>query len=539
MKVPVWAWGVVLPLTLLSLAPLGVVGFSWLQPQPDIWDHLRAHVLPDVLRNTLVLCVAVGAGVLVLGVGLAWLTAVCEFPGRRFWSGALVLPLALPAYVLAFVHVGLMDYSGPVQTAWRAFWGPEVPFMAVRSLGGAAIVFCLALYPYVYLLARQAFLTQGMQCMQAAQTLGLTRVQAFWRVAVPMSRPWWVAGVSLAGMELLADFGTVAIFNVDTFTTAIYKTWLGMFNLPVASQLASLLALAVLALVWVEQMARARRRFGAAARPQAQGRVVLRGWRAGAATAACAVVLAAAFAVPMVQLLWWAAQVMAADMDARYWGFVWHSVLLASLTATLVLAAALLLSYAQRHAQGKAWPAPWIDHCVRSANLGYAVPGMVLSVGLFIPIAWLDGYWLAWAHALGWSSAPALKGTLLVMALALTARFLAVGFNPIAAAMQRITPHQEQAARTLGLGTWASLRRLHLPLLRSGLLGAALLVFVEVMKEMPITLLTRPFGWDTLAVRIFEMTSEGMWDRAALPAVCVVGASLLPIWMLVRESEHA
>ncbi len=539
MKLPLWTWVVVLPLTLLALAPLGVVGLSWLQPQPEVWSHLRAHVLPDVLLNTLVLAVAVGTGVLVLGVGLAWLTAVCDFPGRIFWSGALVLPLALPAYVLAFVHVGLMDYSGPVQTAWRSVWGPEAPFIAVRSISGAVIVFCLALYPYVYLLARQAFLTQGMQCIQAAQTLGMTRVQAFWRVAVPMSRPWWVAGVSLALMELLADFGTVSIFNVDTFTTAIYKTWLGMFNLPVASQLASLLALAVLALVWVEQMARARRRFGAAARTQAQARIVLRGWRALAASLACFAVLLMAFIAPMVQLLVWALRVMETDMDARYWSFVWHSVLLSSLTAALVLAGALLLSYAQRHAQGKAWPAPWIDHCVRSANLGYAVPGMVLSVGLFIPIAWLDGYWLAWAHSLGWASAPALKGTLLVMALALTARFLAVGYNPIAAAMQRITPHQEQAARTLGLGTWASLRHLHLPLLRSGMLGAALLVFVEVMKEMPITLLTRPFGWDTLAVRIFEMTSEGMWDRAALPAVWVVLASLLPIWLLVRESEHA
>jgi len=537
MTLPRWPLWVVLPLALVTLTPLAVVGASWVQRAPDVWQHLRDYVLAGVLLNTLVLTVCVGLGVAVLGVALAWITVMCEFPGRRWLSGALVLPLALPAYVLAFVLVGLMDYSGPVQTLWRAATGLSGGFPSVRSTGGAVLVFCLALYPYVYLLARQAFQTQGAQCIQAAQTLGLGWNRAFWRVAIPMARPWWAAGIGLALMEVLADFGTVAIFNIDTFTTVIYKTWLGMFNLAVASQLASLLALGVLALVWLEQSARARRQFAPSAKGQSRTRIALTGAAAWSATGACVLVFTAAFVAPVLQLLYWVVQAAAADLDARYWQFVLHSLMLSGLTALVVLAAALSLAYAARAAEGQRGQRA-VAALVRMANLGYALPGMVLSVGLFVPVAWLDARLLAWTQSLGLAPLPVLKGALAVMVIALAVRFMAVGFNPIQAAMQRITPNQERAARSLGLGAWQSLRRLHVPLLRPGLLSAALLVFVEVMKEMPITLMTRPFGWDTLAVRIYEMTSEGMWERAALPSVCVVLAGLLPIFLLVRKSEQ-
>jgi len=537
MTPPRWPLWVVLPLALVTLTPLAVVGASWTLSEPAIWQHLRDHVLAGVLLNTLVLMVCVGLGVALLGVSLAWITVMCEFPGRRWLAGALVLPLALPAYVLAFVHVGLMDYSGPVQTLWRTATGLQSSFPSVRSTGGAVMVFCLALYPYVYLLARQAFQTQGMQCLQAAQTLGLSRRQAFWRVAIPMARPWWAAGIGLALMELLADFGTVAIFNIDTFTTVIYKTWLGMFNLTVASQLASLLALGVLGMVWLEQGARERRQFGSSPKGQVHTRLVLSPATAWAATAACVLVLTAAFVAPVLQLLYWAVQVAPTDLDARYGEFVLHSLMLSGLTALVVLVAALALAYAARASEGQSGQRT-MAALVRVANLGYALPGMVLAVGLFVPVAWLDDRLLAWTHSLGLAPLPLLKGALAVMVTALAVRFMAVGFNPIQAAMQRITHNQERAARSLGLGAWQSLRRLHLPLLRPGLLSAALLVFVEVMKEMPITLMTRPFGWDTLAVRIYEMTSEGMWERAALPSVCVVLAGLLPIFLLVRKSEQ-
>ncbi len=522
-------------LSLLTLVPLAVVMGSWLQPQPEVWEHLRAFVLPAVLQNTLWMALGVGVVVTVLGVSLAWLTAMCEFPLRRFFAWALVLPLALPSYVLASVMVGLLDYSGVVQTVLRQYLGPTAGLPSIRSITGAILVFGFVLYPYVYLLARQAFITQGRRAMEAAQTLGMPRGTAFFKVALPMSRPWWAAGITLALMEMLADFGTVAIFNVDTFTTAIYKAWLNLFNLSAASQLASLLAMTVLLLVWLEQRARGQRIYtatGATARASQQERIVLRGAAAIMAVIGCVLVLLMAFIVPVVQLLQWALAVAPTDWDARYWGFIAHSLLLASFAALLVVGAGLWMAYAQRQHPGR------LTHWgVRLSTLGYALPGMLLSVGLFVPVAWLDlqlmPFWQSW----GVMPAPVIKGTLVVMLLALSARFMAVGFEPMQAAMQRITSHQEQAARSLGLNRWQTLRRLHLPMLRSGWLGASLLVFVEVMKEMPITLMTRPFGWDTLAVRVFEMSSEGMWERAALPSLCIVAAGILPVILLVRETE--
>ena len=526
---PAWS---VLWLSLPTVVPLVVVLGSWLSPQPEVWSHLNEFVLPAVLKNTALMALGVALMVIVLGVGLAWLTAVCDFPGRRWFAWALVLPLALPGYVLASVMVGLFDYSGPLQTALRSTFGP-VSLPPIRSMGGAVVVFGLVLYPYVYLLARQAFLTQGKRSLEAAQTLGMPRWLAFFRVALPMSRPWWVAGLTLALMEMLADFGTVAIFNVDTFTTAIYKAWLALFNLPVASQLASLLALAVLLLVWFEQRAIAQRRYAGNSVEARLERLQLVGLSRWAAFAACALVLLMAFVIPVLQLSLWSWSVIRHDWDARYWGFIGHSLLLSTLSALIVVAVGLWLAYAQRQHPGRLTRL-W----VRASTLGYALPGMLLSVGLFMPIAWLDNQlyplWQSW----GIDPAPVLKGTLVVMLLALAARFMAVGFEPMQAAMQRITLSQQQAAHSLGLGRWQVLRQLYLPLLRSGWLGASLLVFVEVMKEMPITLMTRPFGWDTLAVRVFEMSAEGMWDRAALPSLCIVAAGLLPVLLLIRQSER-
>ncbi|MFM2108892.1 MAG: hypothetical protein RLZZ513_1960 [Pseudomonadota bacterium] len=526
---PAWS---VLCLSLPTVVPLLVVLGSWFNPQPEVWAHLNEFVLPAVLKNTMLMAFGVAAMVSVLGVGLAWLTAVCEFPGRRWFAWALVLPLALPGYVLASVMVGLFDYSGPLQALLRSTLGP-VSVPPIRSMGGAIVVFGLVLYPYVYLLARQAFLTQGKRSLEAAQTLGMPRWLAFFKVALPMSRPWWAAGITLALMEMLADFGTVAIFNVDTFTTAIYKAWLALFNLPVASQLASLLALAVLLLVWFEQRAIAQRRFAANAVDARLERLQLAGVSRWMACAACATVLLFAFVIPLIQLMVWALAVVQHDWDDRYWQFIGHSLMLSSLSALIVVAIGLWLAYAQRQ-----HPDVITRLFVRTSTLGYALPGILLSVGLFIPVAWLDQrlypLWQSW----GIDPAPVLKGTLLIMLLAISARFLAVGFEPMQAAMQRITLSQQQAAHSLGLSRRGVLHKLYLPLLRSGWLGASLLVFVEVMKEMPITLMTRPFGWDTLAVRVYEMSAEGMWDRAALPSLCIVLVGLMPVLLLVRQSEH-
>ena len=525
-------WGPLraLAIAALTLIPLLVVLASFFEPQPEAWSHLAAYVLPGVLWNTGILIVGVGVGVLFLGVPLAWLTAVCDFPGRKFFSWSLMLPLAMPAYVLAFVQVGLLDYTGPIQTLLRDWFGSSQWFPPIRSTGGVVLVLTLAFYPYVYLLARNAFITQGLRAVEAAQALGYTRSQAFWKVALPMARPWIAGGMTLALMETLADFGSVSIFSFDTFTTAIYKAWFSLFNLPVASQLASLLVLFVLILAAIDQRVRQNRRY--AAKHFSPVRIRLQRGARWAAPLYCSLVLAMAFVVPVIQLLVWAQSVWQEDLDSRYPVFLLHSIWLAGLAATVVTVLGLLLSAIRQHHRD-----PLTQWLVRLATLGYAIPGTVLAVGVFIPVAWLDNRLITLAGWLGWETSQILKGSMLVMLLALSARFLAVAYQPVDAAMQRITRNQGNAARSLGLSPRQVLFHLQLPLVRGGLLTAALIVFVDVMKEMPITLMTRPFGWDTLAVRVFEMTSEGMWDRAALPSLAVVLAGLLPVILLVRKSE--
>ncbi|MEN9880781.1 MAG: hypothetical protein RIQ55_1427 [Pseudomonadota bacterium] len=525
-----WGPSRALAIAALTLIPLLVVLVSFFDPQPEVWSHLAAYVLPGVLWNTLILILGVGAGVLFLGVPLAWLTAVCDFPGRRFFSWSLMLPLAMPAYVLAFVQVGLLDFTGPVQSWLRDWLGSSNWFPPIRSTGGVVLVLTLAFYPYVYLLARNAFITQGLRAVEAAQALGYTRAQAFWKVALPMARPWIAGGMTLALMETLADFGSVSIFSFDTFTTAIYKAWFALFNLPAASQLASLLVMFVLVLAAVDQRLRQNRRY--AAKNFSPVRIRLQGGTRWAAIVFCSLILAMAFVVPFIQLLIWAYSVWQEDFDGRYPVFLLHSIWLAGLAAVAVTVLGLLLSAIRQHHRD-----PLTQWLVRLATLGYAIPGTVLAVGVFIPVAWLDNQLLRAASWFGWETSQILKGSLLVMLLALSARFLAVAYQPIDAAMQRITRNQGNAARSLGLSPRQTLMRLQLPMVRGGLLTAALIVFVDVMKEMPITLMTRPFGWDTLAVRVFEMTSEGMWDRAALPSLAIVLAGLLPVILLVRKSE--
>ena len=526
-------WTVALLLTLLTLIPIAVVASAMLDPDQEIWAHLWQHVLPELLLNTLWLALGVGLGVTLLGTGLAWLTAACEFPGRKFFSWALLLPLALPAYVTAFVWIGLLDFTGSLPTwlreTWEIVWLPPI-----RSRGGVILVMVLALYPYVYLTARTAFQGQGRRLLEAAQSLGVSRRRAFFKIALPIARPGIIAGLSLALMETLADFGTVSVFNYNTFTTAIYKAWFSMFSLPAASQLATILVFFVLALVMLEQLSRNRRNYATSARGGGGAqRIQLTGSHALLATLAAGLIFLLAFVVPMLQLLVWTREIIATDLDLRYIDFAWHSLLLASIGAALVVSLALALGYTQRLN-----PTPAMQFTTRLANIGYALPGAVLAVGFYIPVAGLDNLLIdTWRDYSGEEIGQVLGGTLAVMLLAYCARFLAVGFGPVETGLARITRSMDEAAQVLGKTGLNRLLRVHLPMLRAPLLAAAALAFVDIMKELPITLMTRPFGWDTLATRVFEMTSEGEWERAALPAVAICLVGLLPIYLLVKHSD--
>ncbi len=520
-------------LALVVAWPLLVLLSAWFQPEGEVWRHLVNTVLGDLVVNTLVLAGGVAIGVLVLGVGLAWLTALCDFPGRRFFDWALMLPLAMPAYVLAFVVVGMLDFSGPVQGLLREAFGPGAYwFPEIRSTGGVITVMVLVFYPYVYMLTRAAFLTQGRSTLESARILGLGPWAAFWRGVLPMARPAIAAGVALALMETLADFGAVSVFNYDTFTTAIYKAWFGLFSLQAASQLATLLLLFVALGLLAERRMRGRARFHDAPQAARQQRFVLTGVRAWLATAAATLVFLLAFLLPLLQLVVWAWASAATDIDARFITLLSHTLFLGATAALITVACALLLAYTRRRSHDRITAS-----AVGIATLGYALPGSVLAVGIMIAFTGFDNLVARAAAMLGseWSG-RVLGGTVFALLLAYLVRFMAVAYGPIESGLARVHPALPEAARNLGAAPGEVMRRIYLPLLRPGLLTAALLVLVDVMKEMPATLLLRPFGWDTLAVRIFELTSDGHWERAALPAVTLVLAGLVPVYILVRRT---
>lgn len=512
-------------ISLFMLVPIVIVLLSWTQPVADIWTHMREYILPQVLKNTAILLFMVTVISGVIGTALAWVTSMYRFPGQRFFSWALMLPLAIPAYVMAFVTVGIVDFSGPLQTGLRDL-GISTAIPSVRNVWGAGIILSLAFYPYVYLLARQAFLSQGRRAIEAGQMLGLSRSRVFFRLALPQALPWVIGGLLLAAMETLADFGAVSVFNVDTFTTAIYKAWFGFFSLTTAAQLAALLIGVVFIVVLFEQYWQAKRGSGTA---QGNNRRFETSKLAKfGMTLLCTVIFLLAFLVPFLQLIYWTIKNFHQDFDARYIDFVLNSVLLASMTTLFIAILAIIIAWIKRQ-----YPDKSTKLMTTFANLGYVVPGTVLAVGVFIPIAWLDNQLIAF----GIISHQILSGSVVVMLLALSTRFMTVSFQPVDRQLQRLTANQEAAATLLSDSALQRWRQVVLPVLSPGVLTALLMGFVEVMKEMPITLMTRRQGWDTLAVRVFEMTSEGMWARAALPSLLIVLVGLIPVWILLRQSD--
>jgi len=530
-----WAVAALALLAVPALLPLVSAAVAWTVPAGEIWAHQLQHVLPRVAANTALLLLLVGAASGVLGTALAWLVAGHDFPGRSLFAWSLLLPLAVPGYVLAVVFAGALDYAGPLQSWLREAVHPGLRLPPIRSIGGAALVLTLCLYPYVYMLARVAFESTGRRPLEVAQSLGLDRRAAFRRALLPLARPAVAAGVALVCMETLADFGVVAALNVDTFTTAIYRAWFGLFSVTAALQMAGVLGLLALAAVWLERRLRGAAHYAGPRASAALPRYALRGWPAWAATAAAATVLVVAFVLPMAQLVAWALRHAATDLDARYWAFAGRSVAIAAAGALLVVIAASIHGYALRGEQR-----PWLRSLGRIATAGYAIPGTVLAVGLFAAVSALNARLQAWVDATaGEGSAQLfLQGTLLTLLLAYLARFLAVGVGPVESGLERIHRNLDEAAALLGARGLSRLRRVHLPLLRGSLLAAAVLVFVDLMKELPITLMTRPFGFETLAVRVFEMAAEGEWERAALPSVLIVAVGVLPVVLLARRVTH-
>lgn len=519
---------------LLVATPILIVVSSIATPSLEVWRHLWETQLTELIWNTLILIVGVGLGVAVLGTGLAWLVTMYRFPGRAAFEWLLILPLAMPAYVIGFVFLAIFDYAGPVQSWLRHAFGPGIWFPDVASSGGVVLVMTLVFYPYVYLLARAAFLEQSETILEAAHALGASRWEVFWKVALPLARPSIVAGLALALMEALADFGTVAIYGFNTFTVAIYRVWFGLFDRGAATELASLLLLFTLTLYLLERSLRGRARFY-----QTEGRVRpatpkrLTGWKAWTASGVAGLVVGVAFLVPVAQLiLWTVTSFGGSDYDHRYPTYMLNTLTLGAITAAVAVAAAVVVGYGLRLSRSR-----FVAAFGRIASMGYALPGSVIAVGVLVPLAFVDHSLDALLLATwGVGSGLLLTGSMVGLVFAYLVRFLAVSCQTVEASLVKITPNMDMAGRSLGVSQGGVLWRIHLPLIRGGLCTAAILVFVDVIKEMPATLLLRPFGYETLALRVWELTSESLWQAAALPALTIVAVGILPVLILARMS---
>ena len=501
----------------------------------DVWRHLAATVLPEYVGNTLWLCLGVGAGTVAVGVSTAWLTAMHRFPGSRIFEWALVLPLAVPAYVLAYVYTDFLQFAGPVQSALREAFGwtrADYFFPEVRSLGGAIVLFVFVLYPYVYLTARVAFIERAGGMLEAARTLGLGPWRSFLRVSVPLARPAVAAGTVLALMETLADYGAVSYFGVQTFTTGIYRAWFSLGDRIAAAQLAAALLGFVIVLLLLEQTSRRRARFhDTTGRDRPRRGQPLRGVPAVLACAACLAPVVIGFLLPGGLLLRLALLEGDAQFGAPFIRLTRNSFILAGVTAAAAVGLAVLLAYGARLSKGK-MPAA----LNRLVGLGYAVPGSVIAVGVLIPVTRLD-HWLnqQWQDWFGVNPGLLLTGGIAALVYAYLVRFLAVALQTVGASLAKITPGMDESARSLGEGAGGVLRRVHLPVLRGSLLTAGLLVFVDVMKELPATLVMRPFNFDTLATQAYVLASDERLAEASTAALAIVAAGLLPVIVLSRQ----
>ncbi|MFW6346263.1 MAG: ABC transporter permease [Halomonas sp.] len=527
------------PWTLLLLGIALVVALPILSimahivmPTDGVWQHLASTVLPRYLANTLFLVVTVGLGTLLIGTGTAWLVVMCRFPGKRLFEWALLLPLAVPTYVIAYAYTDFLQFSGPLQSWLRELFGwshGDYWFPAIRSLGGAATLITLVLYPYVYLLARASFMEQSVCMLDVGRSLGRGPWRLFGSVAIPLARPALIGGVSLVLMETLNEFGAVQYFGVDTFTTGIYRTWFGLGEPVAAAQLAACLLAFVIALVLLERASRGKRRyFHTSSRYQQLPEFHLRGWHAAGAFLACLLPILGGFLIPSGILAQLAIEQGDSLFGARFIGYARNSLTLATIAALIAVTLAVVLSYGVRLND-----TPLTRTATRISAMGYAIPGSVVAVGILIPFAWLDNAINTWLLARGGQVIGLIfSGSAFILIYAYVVRFLAVSFNAVEASLGKVTPSMDAASRTLGQTATGTLKRVHTPIMRGSLLAACILVFVDVMKELPATIILRPFDFDTLAVRAHNLATDERLAEASTASLAIVAVGIIPVILL-------
>lgn len=530
-----WTVSAIVIALLIATPILAVLGGFFVDTR-TVWQHLAATVLGNYITNSLALMVGVGAGVTVMGTGLAWLVTMCRFPGSRWFTWLLLLPLAAPAYILAYTYTDFLDYFGAVQTGLRSLFGWQRGywFPNVRSLWGAIAMLTLVLYPYVYLLARSAFLSQSVCVLEASRSLGCNSWQSFTRVALPMARPAIATGVSLALMETLNDYATVQFFSVDTFTVGIYRTWFGLGDRPAATQLSVFLLLFVFLLILSEKASRGQTRYYQAANPQQAQPYRLNWGGAIAAIVACLIPLLLGFLIPAGLLLEMTLANLDRVFDDRFWGFATNSLVVAMVAALVSVGVAIILAYALRLR-----PKLSTQLATQTAALGYAIPGSVIAVGTLVPLGQFDQAIDGWMRSVfNVSTGLLLSGTMFALIFAYLVRFLALSLGSVESSLTSIKPSLDDAARSLGHSTTATLLKVHVPLLWKGLITAAILVFVDVMKELSATLIIRPFNFDTLAVHVYNLASDERLAEASGSALAIVLVGLIPVIILNWQMEQ-
>jgi iron(III) transport system permease protein len=525
--------------TLLFSIPLAVVLGSVFFPEREVWTHLADTVLVDYIVNSLALLVGVGFFSLILGVIPAWLVTMYRFPMSRKLEWALLLPMAMPAYIIAYSYTGMLDVAGPLQTSirevtgwqYRDYWFPEV-----RSLGGAITMLSLVLYPYVYLLARAAFIEQSICVLEVSRTLGCNAITAFQRVALPLARPAIMVGLSLVVMETLADYGTVQYFGVSAFTTGIFRTWFGLGNSLAAAQLSALLLVFVAAFLYLEKRSRRQARFHHTSnRYSTLMQQQLSKKQSLLALLSCATPILLGFIIPVCYLISLALDTYSDVLGKDFYLLLFNSLLLAFATAILALVIALFMAYSNRNTDSSL-----NRFLVRFVSMGYAIPGTVIAVGVLIPFAWFDNTLDEFLTThFNISSGLLISGTVVTLIFAYLTRFLAVSISTVEAALIKIKPEMDEVAKTAGLRSFNILKRIHIPMMRGSLLTALLLVFIDVLKELPATLILRPFNFNTLAVRTYELANEERLADAAVPALAIVLVGIIPVIMISNSISRS
>ncbi|MEP1931886.1 MAG: iron ABC transporter permease [Roseibium sp.] len=527
-----------LVIAVMVLLPLAAIIWIAFTPSGEVWGHLLRTVLPGSLATTLLLMLGVGVSTCVTGVLAAWLVTMCEFPGRKIMDWALLIPLAVPTYIVAFSYVEVLDYTGPVQSLIRSIFGFKTSrdywFPEIRSLGGAIFVMGLVLYPYVYLTTRASFLIQSASTLDVSRTLGASPYGLFFRIALPLARPAIVIGVSLALMECLNDIGAVTFFGVKTLTFSVYDTWLNRSSLGGAAQLALAMLAMVFLLLWLERFGRRKQRFdsGGGSKHRPPTRFDLKSWKALLALGLCLLPVTLGFIVPGLLLADRASRRLDDLSSDSFLVTIWNSFSLATVAAVMTVVISIALAYALRLN-----PRGPLKLGVRLASIGYAIPGTVLAIGILIPMANFDNFLDArMENWFGINTGLLLLGSGTGLVYAYVVRFLAVSYGQVEGGFGKISPHLDMAARTLGRNSGQTLTQIHLPILNPVLLSAALLSFVDCMKELPATILLRPFNFETLATTVFEAASREAFEEAALPSLAIVLVGLIPVIYLARSS---